>query len=121
LHQRGTLLPRTGVLNSTIDQYYMSQRCAVCDRLTNSLQQLCTHCRADRATTAYVLAHRLTTAEAQLDHLQQTCFHCIGVTDRAQANACVSLDCPVFFEKTRCANVVEESALLLSRGAKTHE
>jgi DNA polymerase elongation subunit (family B) len=109
----GVAAPTAGGPNSTIDQYYMSQRCAICDSLTSARQHLCGRCRGDMATACYVLESKRTVAEAQLDHLRQTCFHCIGEADRAQADACVSLDCPVFFEKARCSDMVQEANHLL--------
>jgi DNA polymerase elongation subunit (family B) len=109
----GVAAPTAGGPNSTIDQYYMSQRCAICDHLTNARQHLCVRCRNDMATACYVLESKRRVAEAQLDHLRQTCFHCIGVADQAQADACVSLDCPVFYEKARCNDIVQEAKHLL--------
>lgn len=63
---------------STIDRYYLSRHCAVCDELTAASRPLCPRCTDEPQLTAAVLAARLNRLERQNRHLLRLCAHCGG-------------------------------------------
>lgn len=98
----------------TIDQYYdESSHCALCCRRV-AQGPLCEACREDASSAAVQLAVRLQSTEERLERMQQYCLECTGTRD-AREIACVSLDCPVFFDRLRAQEQYESASWRWSR------
>lgn len=70
--------PAAAAATSTIDRYYLSRHCAVCDELTRPTRVLCDACLARPQLAAAVLAARLNRQERQYAQLARVCGHCGG-------------------------------------------
>ena len=70
--------PAGGAGGGTIDRYYLSRHCAVCDELTHATRPLCPACLATPQLAAGVLAARVGRLERQLTQLLRVCAHCGG-------------------------------------------
>ncbi len=76
LHQP-LLLPAVSLLgSSTIDQFYLSRHCAVCDALTRPNRSVCDACFAEPQATLAVLQARVSRLERQHRHITRICLHC---------------------------------------------
>eukprot|EP00879_Flechtneria_rotunda_P013763 GHRR01014376.1.p1 GENE.GHRR01014376.1~~GHRR01014376.1.p1 ORF type:complete len:427 (+),score=142.69 GHRR01014376.1:156-1436(+) len=106
----GSLLPGFMALSAagvsaasaTIDTYYLSRHCAVCDELTRAAEPLCERCRAQPQVTGAVLAARAARLERQHQHLVRLCQSCGGDGGwnvRHGGVMCASLDCGVYYER----------------------
>eukprot|EP00882_Tetradesmus_deserticola_P010797 GHRQ01011406.1.p1 GENE.GHRQ01011406.1~~GHRQ01011406.1.p1 ORF type:complete len:203 (+),score=80.10 GHRQ01011406.1:330-938(+) len=88
--------------SATIDAYYLSRHCAVCDELTRAAEPLCERCRASPQVAAVVLAARAARLERQHQHLVRLCQSCGGgggLNVRHGGVVCGSLDCGVYYER----------------------
>ncbi|RUS35011.1 putative DNA polymerase zeta catalytic subunit [Jimgerdemannia flammicorona] len=101
----------------TIDQYYVSRHCLVCREVTN--QELCSKCRAKPSASTYHLSMKQHEAEVKYTQLLDVCASCSMITagqsafaaeDRIDTGSgvslhpCDSMDCPVYFERTKTRN-----------------
>ena len=93
----------------TIAQYYQSRHCVVCDALTQGL--FCAACTAHPQRTLLALHAKQSKVEAKQQVMLSICFRCTGA--READVACVSVDCPVFFERARLGHKLQ-NALALS-------
>lgn len=94
----------------TISQYYQSHHCVVCDELTQGL--ICVKCRQRPQHSWITITTRLAEAEARRQILLEICFRCTGA--REGDVACVSVDCPVYFERARLAHKLHNAHILRS-------
>ncbi|KAK3237761.1 hypothetical protein CYMTET_52186 [Cymbomonas tetramitiformis] len=90
----------------TIDLFYLSQHCAVCDALTTAAQAVCPACLEDPQVAMAVLMGRSRDIQRLHQHLVAICQHCGGGSGLprlagAARIACDSLDCPVFFQQRK--------------------
>ncbi|XP_024534003.1 DNA polymerase zeta catalytic subunit [Selaginella moellendorffii] len=99
-----------------IDHYYASQHCAVCgDLMTQGRRQLtCQRCLSDKRLISVVLGGRASRVERELQHIQAICHTC-GGGDSSGEVLCVSLDCPVFFERVKVKREFENSTAVLNQ------
>ena len=89
----------------TIDLYYLSKHCAVCDELTTASKPLCDRCAHNSQLPVAILAARAGRIERQYAQLVRVCGHCSG-NGGHQVNGevpCESLDCGVYFERRKLA------------------
>ncbi|KAK9829480.1 hypothetical protein WJX72_006119 [[Myrmecia] bisecta] len=103
----------------TIDQYYLSRHCAVCDGLTHAAKPLCQACRAAPQFAAAVLTARSARLESQHVHLVRVCLHCSSGGGRNLSEggvACDSLDCGVFFERRKVSHELAAALALRTAG-----
>jgi len=91
---------------TTIDQYYLSCHCPVCDQITNT--GLCQACGADKQRSAMKLLSDLQRLERQLASMNELCMNCTGIRNVALVNYCQSLDCTVFFERHKLADAMQQ-------------
>ncbi|KAL6779570.1 POLZ1 [Auxenochlorella protothecoides x Auxenochlorella symbiontica] len=110
---------------STIDRYYLSRHCAVCDELTAASRPLCPRCTGEPQLTAAVLAARLNRLERQNSHLLRLCAHCGGggATGEGGAGndwsiACTSADCGLWYERRKAWHELQTVAGMAEAGAK---
>jgi DNA polymerase zeta len=91
--------------SSTIDSYYLSRHCAVCDALTRVDQPLCATCAQHPQMAMAVLAARTARLERQHQQLVRLCLHCGGgggfVGGLHGGVVCDSLDCGVYYERKK--------------------
>uniref|UniRef100_A0A7I4D3U3 DNA polymerase zeta catalytic subunit n=1 Tax=Physcomitrium patens TaxID=3218 RepID=A0A7I4D3U3_PHYPA len=86
----------------TIDDYYLSQHCAVCGELMRGSQFICSSCSANPQAAVAVLTTQTAQLEKEFKHLEAICRHCDGGDGGPEGHiACVSLDCPIFFERIK--------------------
>jgi len=92
----------------TIDRFYLSSHCVVCDSLTRSGAALCGSCRGQPQLAVAVLHARAAALHAALSRLVQVCRHCEGGGGRPPCGgvaagrvACDSLDCSLFFDRRK--------------------
>ncbi|KAG0605129.1 hypothetical protein M758_9G034000 [Ceratodon purpureus] len=87
---------------ATIDHYYLSQHCSVCGELMRGSQLVCTSCSANPQAVVSMLTTQTAQLEMEFKHLEAICRHCGGGDGRPEGHiACVSLDCPIFFERLK--------------------
>lgn len=88
----------------TIDRFYLSRHCAVCDALTHSSRPLCDECLSNPLLAAAVLSSRWNRLERQHVQLARVCCHCGGSGGRNVDQGgiiCDSLDCGVYYERRK--------------------
>lgn len=87
---------------STIDHYYLSQHCVVCGELIRASTFVCDRCCMNQCTVAMTLTGRTSKLEKESQHLDAVCRHCGGGDWFVEKGIkCVSLDCPIFFERRK--------------------
>lgn len=94
-----------GGQTNTIDHYYLNRRCAVCDKLTTN-QSICRECLTeDKQATCFVITSRVKALERDYAELSSICLHCTGSTSASDVG-CNSLDCDVFFARTKALRLL---------------
>lgn len=105
--------------SATIDTYYLSRHCAVCDELTRAAEPLCESCRAQPQLTAVVLAARAARLERQHQHLVRLCQSCGGGGGwnvRHGGVVCASLDCGAYYERYKVVGEMRSMAAVAAAG-----
>ncbi|GIL62894.1 hypothetical protein Vafri_17102, partial [Volvox africanus] len=124
----------------TIDRFYLSRHCVVCDELTRAAQPLCDQCRRDPQASLALLTAQVARLERQHAHMVRICLHCGGGGGRPMTSAaavvrtagatapacelngfnagyggmvCDSLDCGVYFERRKLAGELAALGALL--------
>jgi DNA polymerase zeta len=112
----GHLLPPA---SGTIDRYYLSRHCAVCDQLAPAAEALCTRCRERPQAAMAALLARLARLQRQHVRLVRLCLHC-GGGGGAHAEhggvVCDSIDCGVYFERRKVLGESEVLGALVEAG-----
>ena len=67
-----------GASTGTIDRYYLSRHCAICDQLTAAASAICERCAAEPSLAAGVLLARQARLDARYRRLVRLCTHCGG-------------------------------------------
>jgi len=109
---------RSGV---TIDRFYLSRHCAVCDELTHVSKPLCECCMLRPQLVAAVLPARFNRLERQHAQLTRICIGCGGgggVDKCVGGVVCDSLDCGVYFERRKAWHEMQALAALAEAGLK---
>ena len=110
---------------ATIDRFYLSRHCAVCDELTHANKPLCERCTWEPQLVAAVLPSRLSRGERQYAQLVRVCVGCGGGGGGGGAGAeaaaqggvvCDSLDCGVYFERRKAWHELRAVAALAEAG-----
>eukprot|EP00123_Amoebidium_parasiticum_P011369 comp20676_c1_seq5/m.26866 comp20676_c1_seq5/g.26866 ORF comp20676_c1_seq5/g.26866 comp20676_c1_seq5/m.26866 type:complete len:126 (-) comp20676_c1_seq5:73-450(-) len=81
-----------------IDHFYKTTHCLACDALAQRGQHLCAHCQTDPQAATLCLAVTLREKERACSHMNKICYTCTGSSEDVE---CVSLDCPVFYERVK--------------------
>jgi DNA polymerase zeta len=106
----------------TIDRFYLSRHCAVCDELTHASKPLCERCLTETQLAAAVLASRCNRLGRQYTHLLRVCGACGGgggtVNVEEGGIVCDSLDCGVYFERRKVWRELQAAEALASAGIK---
>lgn len=105
--------------SATIDTYYLSRHCAVCDDLTRAGEPLCERCRSDPQVSGAVLAARAARLERQHQQLVRLCQSCGGGGGwdvRHGGVVCTSLDCGLYYEGYKVLGELRSMAALAAAG-----
>jgi hypothetical protein len=103
----------------TIDTYYLSRHCAVCDDLTRAGEPLCERCRGSPQVAGAVLAARAARLERQHQQLVRLCQSCGGGGgwDAGHGGVvCTSLDCGLYYERYKVVGELRSMAALADAG-----
>lgn len=119
-HHRGRQGPTVAVGGSMpITNYYPSIMCQYCRQTVVRLHSraaatssraerqaltdaVCSDCLSDPSRAAAIAKARQSSTEARVDHLHRICQACCHAPSEPRVgDACVSLDCPVYFERCR--------------------
>lgn len=107
--------------SATIDAYYLSRHCAVCDDLTRAAEPLCERCREDPQLAAVVLAAWAARLERQHQHLVRLCQSCGGGGGRNVRHGgvvCASLDCGVYYERYKVMAELRSMSAVAAAGLR---
>lgn len=113
-----------GAATTTIDQYYLSRHCAVCDELTTAAQPLCDRCKSTPQAAVAVLWSRIAKLQRQHTHLVRICLTCGGGGGRNLEDGgvvCDSLDCGLYFERRKVLQEQNALAVLAEVGLETFD
>lgn len=106
---------------TTIDTFYLSRHCAVCDDLTRATRPLCDRCLLEPQLAAAVLSARWNRLERQYGRLVTVCCGC-GAGGGANAGeggiVCDSLDCGIYFERRKVWYELRTAVALSDAGLK---
>ena len=90
-----------GVMKRTLESYMRSSSCVICrTKLDDVSTPLCKDCLRQPHLTLLDVASRLQRAEKRVVDLEAVCRSCMGVSAIDEVK-CDSLDCPVFYARTR--------------------
>ncbi|KAJ5918248.1 hypothetical protein N7454_010623 [Penicillium verhagenii] len=93
----------TKVIKRTLESYMRSSTCIVCRaKLVDATDALCKDCLQRPHLTLLEVVSRLQRAEKRVVDLETVCRSCMGVSAIDEVS-CDSLDCPVFYSRTRDA------------------
>ena len=84
----------------TLDSYYLSKHCLICDNLTKH-KYFCISCRENTQNLCYLIIKNKYKFEKKLNNLKRICRKCICKNDKINVGInenCISLDCPITFE-----------------------
>jgi DNA polymerase zeta len=84
----------------TLESYMKSSSCLPCNGKLASGVLICDDCLQSRETSMLTLWTRLVKAERKAAHLQNMCRSCAGLAFGEEVK-CDSMDCPVFYSRTR--------------------
>ncbi|KAJ5153258.1 DNA polymerase zeta catalytic subunit [Penicillium canariense] len=102
-----------GIQKKTLESYMRSSSCIVCRaKLSDAGIPVCHECLQQPHLALFDVVSRLQQAEKRVVDLEAVCRSCMGVT-ACDSVACDSLDCPVFYSRTRdAANLRHLKAVL---------
>ncbi|CAG7964298.1 unnamed protein product [Penicillium nalgiovense] len=102
-----------GVSRKTLESYMRSSSCVVCrSRLSDAAVPVCGNCLQKPHLTLLDVVSRLQRAEKKVVDLEAICRSCMGVSPGDEVS-CDSLDCPIFYSRTRdAANWRHSKAML---------
>lgn len=83
----------------TIEHYYSSQYCPICDTLT--AKPVCDSCQANPALSTFILSARIKSKKAKQSHLLEICMQCSSNPGRSTTIDCDSLDCTVYYQRIK--------------------
>lgn len=95
------------VQRTTLDHYYRSQHCPLCDKLTTNT--LCSECGADPQRSMLVLTTRAKLYQRELEQLVDICMMC----GHSAHIHCEAIDCSVLFRKLKLTELVKSHTELL--------
>ena len=96
----------------TIDHFYMSRHCAVCDALVVANQPICEDCVMRPQQTFLALNARTAHLENSLLRTEVICKHCGGQDSGGARVACTSIDCGVYFLRAKLQEETNASITL---------
>ncbi|KAJ5111121.1 C4-type zinc-finger of DNA polymerase delta [Penicillium argentinense] len=92
-----------GPMKKTLESYMRSSSCIICrEKLSNAAVPLCTECLSRPHISLLDVVSRLQRAEKRVVDTKAVCRSCTGISG-GDPIACDSMDCPVFYSRTRDA------------------
>ena len=92
-------------MQGTIDAYYLSRHCAICDALTRAGAPVCRACAVDPQRAMATLVARVADLEERGARMRRVCLACGGGGGRAERGdrgvACESLDCSLYLDRVK--------------------
>ena len=105
--------------SGTIEAYFLSRHCAVCDGETAVNQTVCHACSANPQATVAMLEARAAALERAAGKAMAVCHACGGGGGSASGldnMVCVSLDCALFFERRKLEHEFSTARALADAG-----
>lgn len=108
---------------TSMDQYTIQGVCEVCGRDAVPMRVLCRPCLEQRSTTLTVLQYRLRHVALKEQSFARICRNCTKFSQESalfakhemvSEHCCRSLDCAVFFERTRIVTRLEDYRLAVA-------
>ena len=94
---------RLGMLKKTLESYMRSSSCILCKaKLSDAAVPICSECLQTPHIALLDVVLRLQRAEKRVVDLEAVCRSCMGVPP-GDENCCDSMDCPVYYSRTRDA------------------
>jgi hypothetical protein len=79
-----------------------------CKRVADApMESVCDKCLSDVAAAGSVAMRRKAEVERRLSRMYSICRQCTHAPSPSAGDACDSLDCPVFYERSRCTDKLE--------------
>jgi len=97
---------------STIDHYYQTTHCFLCDAVLAGQDVFCASCVAAGAASSLQLFHRLRRLEKKERDLHTFCSACCGTSDAPIS--CVSLDCPLYSRRVKVSRELSTQAKVVA-------
>ncbi|KAJ5396887.1 hypothetical protein N7509_005000 [Penicillium cosmopolitanum] len=92
---------QSGAMKKTLESYMRSSSCIICrEKLLDAAVPLCADCLSRPHISLLDVVSRLQRAEKRVVDLEAVCRSCMGVPC-GDTIACNSIDCPVFYSRTR--------------------
>lgn len=92
-----------GMMKKTLESYMRSSSCIICKaKLTDAAVPVCSECLQTPHLALLDVVSRLQRAEKRVVDLEAVCRSCMGVPAGDEVR-CDSMDCPVFYSRTRDA------------------
>ncbi|KAJ5726189.1 C4-type zinc-finger of DNA polymerase delta [Penicillium malachiteum] len=102
-----------GIMKRTLESYMRSSSCIICRaKLADATVPLCNECLQRPHLTLLDVVSRLQRAEKRVVDLETVCRSCMGVSPVDDVK-CDSLDCPVFYARSRDATHWRHSKAVL--------
>jgi DNA polymerase zeta len=95
----------------TLESYMKSSACIICGRKREDEDPLCGECLQDPETSLMNLHVALRNAETKSMNLNRICRSCAGLPWGFDIG-CDSMDCPVFFTRTRHQSVLDRTRVI---------
>lgn len=92
----------------TIEHYYSSQYCPICDTLT--AKPVCDACQAKPALSTFILSARIKSKKAKQLRLLEICMQCTSNPARSTSVDCDSLDCTVYYQRIKYSSEASKVA-----------
>lgn len=90
-----------GILRKTLESYMRSSSCIICrSKLSDAAVPVCGECLQQPHLAMLDVVSRLRQAEKRVIDLEAVCRSCMGVPAGDEVR-CDSMDCPVFYSRTR--------------------
>lgn len=90
-----------GILKKTLESYMRSSSCIICrSKLSDAAVPICGECLQQPHLALLDVISRLQRAEKRVIDLEAVCRSCMGVPAGDEVR-CDSMDCPVFYSRTR--------------------
>lgn len=97
-------------IHGTIDQYYESNYCCLCDELTTN--SICDKCLENKQESLFLLTMKSKHIEKEYFHCLQKCRNCIYY--EMNNFECLSLECDIMYEKNSIWRKLKRNQCLLN-------
>ncbi|KAJ3313338.1 DNA polymerase zeta [Boothiomyces sp. JEL0838] len=97
-HKAITYVPTDSTGKKTIDHFYLSNHCLLCNTLAED--RICSGCMKNRPNAILQLENKVYLAEQRFKNIQSICRDCAGHNSLLDPEiACLSLDCPIYYDR----------------------